>query len=184
MKFQKTSINGIEILTPKLYEDERGFFFESYNNRIFNKGIGSNINFVQDNHSKSLRGTLRGLHYQIPPKAQAKLIRVIKGEIFDVVVDLRRLSKTFGKWIGVNLSEHNNKQLWVPEGFAHGFLVMSETAECLYKTTEYYSPEHERGIIWNDKYLNINWPCDFNKILISEKDLNNQKFKELDYFYD
>ena len=182
MKAYKTSMDGLRILIPKIYKDERGFFFESYNNRTFNQEIGSNINFVQDNHSKSSKGTLRGLHYQIPPRAQGKLIRVIRGEIFDVVVDLRRLSKTFGKWIGVNLSEHNNKQLWVPEGFAHGFLVISDIAECLYKTTEYYSPEHERGIIWDDKELNIEWPININKILISKKDSINEKFKNVEYF--
>ena len=182
MKAHKTSIDGLKILIPKIYKDERGFFFESHNKKTFNQEIGLNINFVQDNHSKSSKGTLRGLHYQIPPKAQGKLIRVVRGEIFDVVVDLRRVSKTFGKWIGVNLSEHNNKQLWVPEGFAHGFLVISDIAECLYKTTEYYSPKHERGIIWDDRELNIQWPININKILISKKDSNNQKFKNVEYF--
>ena len=182
MKIKNTIFQGVKIFSPSLFKDKRGFFFESYNKKLFKELVGTEISFVQDNHSESSKGVLRGLHYQIPPKGQGKLVRVIKGEIFDVIVDIRKLSKTFGKWLGINISEHNKKQIWIPEGFAHGFLTISDTAECLYKTTDYYSSEHERGIIWNDENLDIKWPYDSNKIIISDKDLKNKSFKNQEYF--
>lgn len=162
MKIDKTELKDVLIMQPKVFEDDRGFFYESFNKSSFEKAISNEMQFVQDNHSKSSKGTLRGLHYQLPPKAQGKLVRVIRGEIFDVAVDIRSTSKTFGKWFGIALSESNKKQLWIPEGFAHGFLTLSKTAEVAYKTTHYYSPGHERSIIWSDPKINIKWPniCD------------------------
>lgn len=141
-----------------MFGDERGFFFESFNQKFFEEATGLQRQFVQDNHSKSQKGVLRGLHYQLPPKAQGKLIRVVQGEVFDVTVDIRKASPTFGKWVGVILSGENKKQLWIPEGFAHGYLTLSDTAEFLYKTTDFYSSELERCIAWNDPALNIDWP--------------------------
>ncbi|ECP4318323.1 dTDP-4-dehydrorhamnose 3,5-epimerase, partial [Salmonella enterica] len=148
---------------------ERGFFMESFNQKVFEEAVGRKIEFVQDNHSKSTKGVLRGLHYQVEPYAQGKLVRCIAGEVFDVAVDIRKDSETFGKWVGVNISSENKRQLWIPEGFAHGFLVLSDSADFLYKTSNYYSPIHERGIVWNDPTININWPINIDKIL-SEKD--------------
>ncbi|EIE5778043.1 dTDP-4-dehydrorhamnose 3,5-epimerase, partial [Salmonella enterica] len=136
--------------------DERGFFMESFNQKVFEEAVGRKIEFVQDNHSKSTKGVLRGLHYQVEPYAQGKLVRCIAGEVFDVAVDIRKDSETFGKWVGVNISSENKRQLWIPEGFAHGFLVLSDSADFLYKTSNYYSPIHERGIVWNDPTININ----------------------------
>jgi len=158
MKVTPLSIPDVLMIEPQVFGDERGFFFESFNQAQFEKATGLNINFVQDNHSKSVKGVLRGLHYQIPPKAQGKLVRVIQGEVFDVAVDLRQSSSTFGQWVGEVLSEENKKQLWIPEGFAHGFLTLSDTAEFLYKTTDYYSPMYERSILWSDKAIDIKWP--------------------------
>ena len=157
MKATLSAIPDVVILEPKVFGDERGFFFESFNARAFEQATGLKREFVQDNHSKSAKNVLRGLHYQLE-KPQGKLVRVVQGEVFDVSVDLRKSSQTFGRWVGVLLSADNKKQLWVPEGFAHGFLVLSETAEFLYKTTDYYAPEYERGLLWNDPALGIDWP--------------------------
>lgn len=153
----RLAIPDIVLIEPKVFGDDRGFFFESFNQIRFEQAIGRKINFVQDNHSKSVKNVLRGLHYQIQ-HPQGKLVRVIAGEVFDVAVDIRKSSPTFGKWVGEILSAENKKQLWVPEGFAHGFLVISDSAEFLYKTTDYWYPEHERCINWNDPSINICWP--------------------------
>ena len=158
MKVLETKIPGLLIIEPKVFGDERGFFFESYNEQVFNEAAAISPRFVQDNHSKSVKGVLRGLHYQLPPRAQGKLVRVVQGEVFDVAVDIRKDSPTYGQWVGEVLSADNKKQLWIPPGFAHGFLTLSDTAEFLYKTTDAWSPEHERAIIWNDATLNIDWP--------------------------
>ncbi len=152
-----TTIPDVLILEPQVFGDDRGFFFESFNAKTFEQATGLKRDFVQDNHSKSAKNVLRGLHYQIQ-NPQGKLVRVTQGEVFDVAVDLRKSSKTFGQWVGVHLSAENKKQLWVPEGFAHGFVVLSETAEFLYKTTDYYASEYERSLLWNDPALGINWP--------------------------
>jgi len=159
MNATPTAIPEVLILEPKVFGDDRGFFFESFNARAFEQATGLKPEFVQDNHSKSARNVLRGLHYQIQ-HPQGKLVRVVRGEVFDVAVDLRKSSKTFGQWVGTRLSAENNKQLWVPEGFAHGFVVLSETAEFLYKTTDYYAPEYERSLLWNDPALGIDWPIE------------------------
>lgn len=169
MNVIKTEIPDVLIFEPKVFSDERGFFMESFNQKVFEEAVGRKIEFVQDNHSKSTKGVLRGLHYQVEPYAQGKLVRCIAGEVFDVAVDIRKDSETFGKWVGVNISSENKRQLWIPEGFAHGFLVLSDSADFLYKTSNYYSPVHERGIVWNDPTININWPINIDKIL-SEKD--------------
>ena len=155
-----TAIPEVLILEPKVFGDARGFFFESFNARDFAQATGLNVEFVQDNHSKSARGVLRGLHYQIQ-HAQGKLVRVVQGEMFDVAVDLRRASPTFGQWVGERLSADNHRQLWVPPGFAHGFVVLSESAEFLYKTTDYWYPEYERSLLWSDPAVGIDWPIDF-----------------------
>lgn len=152
-----TNIPDVLMIEPKFFGDERGFFFESFNQREFESAINQSVRFVQDNHSKSKRGVLRGLHYQLE-HTQGKLVRVTKGAVFDVVVDLRQSSATFAQWVGVELSEHNRKQLWIPSGFAHGFLVLSDEAEFLYKTTDYYHPQSEQSIVWNDTTLKIQWP--------------------------
>ena len=154
----RTALADVCILEPKVFGDARGFFYESFNARAFEAATGLNPTFVQDNHSKSAKGVLRGMHYQLQ-QPQGKLVRVVQGEVFDVVVDIRRSSPTFGKWVGVNLSAENQRQLWVPVGFAHGFLVLTETAEFLYKTTDYYAPPHERSILWNDPEIGIEWPA-------------------------
>lgn len=170
MKAIETKIPGLLIIEPKVFGDERGFFFESYNETAFNEATGVSPRFVQDNHSKSVKGVLRGLHYQLPPKAQGKLVRVVQGEVFDVAVDIRKGSPTYGQWVGEILSADNKKQLWIPPGFAHGFLTLSDTAEFLYKTTDYWSPEHERAIIWNDATLNIDWPLNGRQPTLAAKD--------------
>ncbi|EHZ2794961.1 dTDP-4-dehydrorhamnose 3,5-epimerase [Escherichia coli] len=168
MNVIKTEIPDVLIFEPKVFGDERGFFMESFNQKVFEEAVGRKVEFVQDNHSKSSKGVLRGLHYQLEPYAQGKLVRCVVGEVFDVAVDIRKSSPTFGKWGGVNLSAENKRQLWIPEGFAHGFLVLSEIAEFVYKTTNYYHPESEGCIKWDDSFLMIDWP---NKpIAISEKD--------------
>lgn len=164
MKIAATNLPDIFVLEPVVHGDERGFFFESFNQKRFEEAIGRKTQFVQDNHSRSVKGVLRGLHYQIT-QPQAKLIRALQGEIFDVAVDLRRHSATFGKWSGTVLSAENKKQMWVPEGFAHGFVVTSETAEILYKVTDYYAPQHERSLLWNDAAIAIAWPLDGAPIL-------------------
>ena len=168
MNVIKTAIPDVLIFEPKVFGDERGFFFESFNHKLFEEAVGYPVTFVQDNHSKSSKGVLRGLHYQLPPHAQGKLVRCVAGEVFDVAVDIRKSSPTFGKWVGVHLSEENKRQLWIPEGFAHGFMTLSETAEFLYKTTNYYHPQSDRSILWNDKNLSINWPS--NETILSKKD--------------
>jgi dTDP-4-dehydrorhamnose 3,5-epimerase len=164
-----------------VFGDERGFFYESFNQITFRSLTGLDVNFVQDNHSKSQQGVLRGLHYQTQ-QAQGKLVRVVKGEVFDVVVDLRQSSSTFGQWEGITLSEENFRQVWVPEGFAHGFLVLSETAEFLYKTTDFYAPEHERCIKWDDPRLAIEWPSLGLEIQVSAKDQQGKAFTDAEYF--
>ena len=157
MKATPTAIPDVLVIEPRVFGDARGFFYESFNSKAFDEAVGRHVEFVQDNHSRSAKGVLRGLHYQIQ-QPQGKLVRVVRGAVFDVAVDIRKSSPTFGKWVGVELSEDNHRQLWVPEGFAHGFLVLSETAEFLYKTTDYYAPVHERGLRWNDPTLAIDWP--------------------------
>jgi dTDP-4-dehydrorhamnose 3,5-epimerase len=164
------SIPEVILFEPKVFGDERGFFFESFNQARFEAAVGHRVTFVQDNHSKSAKGVLRGLHYQMQ-QPQGKLVRVAQGEVFDVAVDLRKSSPTFGRWVGALLSGDNKHQLWVPPGFAHGFVVLSDTAEFLYKTTDYYAPAHERSLLWNDPALGIQWPMQSEPIL-SEKDRN------------
>ena len=159
MNIIDTAIPDVKIIEPKVFGDERGFFYESFNQRRFNDAIGRNVNFVQDNHSRSARNVLRGLHYQIA-HPQGKLVRVVQGAVYDVVVDLRRSSATFGEHVGLELSADNKRMCWVPEGFAHGFVVLSDSAEFLYKTTDYWYPEHERCLFWNDPAVNIGWPFD------------------------
>ena len=158
MKATRLAIPDVVLIEPKVFGDARGFFFESFNQKAFNDATGTNHQFVQDNHSRSSRGVLRGLHYQIQ-QAQGKLVRVARGAVFDVAVDIRRSSPTFGQWVGAQLSEDNQHQLWVPPGFAHGFVVLSESADFLYKTTDYYAPQHERSIAWNDPSIAIAWPA-------------------------
>jgi len=181
MKITPTAIPDVLIFEPKVFGDERGFFLESFNQRQFEQAVGRTVSFVQDNHSKSAKNVLRGLHYQIQPP-QGKLVRVVQGEVFDVAVDIRKSSPTFGKWVGVLLSAENKKQLWVPEGFAHGFLVLSETAEFLYKTTDYYAPQHERSIVWNDPTLKIDWPLAANQPVLAAKDAAGTSFNQAEYF--
>lgn len=181
MKIMPLKIPEVLLIEPEVYFDDRGFFFESFNQQEFTNLTGIKASFVQDNHSRSKKNVLRGLHYQIPPKAQGKLVRVTTGRVFDVAVDLRKSSKTFGQWVGVELSARNKKQLWIPEGFAHGFLTLSSIAECLYKTTEYFSKEHERFISWNDPDLNIRWPITFTPDL-SQKDRKVQRMKHAEVF--
>ena len=158
MQVQRLAIPDVLLITPKVFEDERGFFYESFNQKVFDEAVGRPVTFVQDNHSKSAKGVLRGLHYQLPPKAQGKLVRVVRGAVFDVAVDIRRDSPTFGKWVSAELSEENRAQLWIPEGFAHGFQSLREGTEMLYKATDFYAPSHEGGISWNDPLLQIDWP--------------------------
>lgn len=174
MKVERLNISDVLVLEPTVFGDDRGFFFESFNQRRFDEVIGRSVSFVQDNHSRSSRGVLRGLHYQVK-QAQGKLLRVIQGEIFDVAVDIRRSSPTFGTWVGETLSAENKKQMWVPEGFAHGFLVMSDVAEVLYKTTDFYAKEHERCIVWNDPSIGIKWPLSVEPLL-SPKDIAGARF--------
>ncbi len=174
-------INGLVVLEPRVHEDDRGFFLESYNEEQFNEIIGQNVNFVQDNQSKSNEGVLRGLHYQAPPFDQGKLIRVLNGEIYDIVLDLRKKSDSFGKWFGIHLTSENFKQLWIPAGFAHGFNTLSHTAVVAYKTSNYYSKSHERCIIWNDSTLSIDWKVRKGPYL-SDKDQLGVKFKDAEYF--
>ena len=164
MQASPLAIPEVVLLEPKVFGDDRGFFFESFNQKAFEEAIGRPVNFVQDNHSRSAKNVLRGLHYQIK-NAQGKLVRVTAGEVFDVAVDIRKSSPTFGQWVGAILSAENKKQLWVPEGFAHGFVVLSESADFLYKTTDYYAPEHERAIIWNDPQIAIAWPEGIQPVL-------------------
>ena len=181
MKVTPCVISDVLLIEPKVFGDDRGFFFESFNQRDFREASGLVLNFVQDNHSKSARNVLRGLHYQIQ-QPQGKLVRVLSGEVFDVAVDLRRGSKTFGCWVGELLSADNKRQLWIPPGMAHGFVVLSETAEFLYKTTDYWAPEFERCIAWNDPTLAINWPQQSGESLLSAKDAKGQAFLQAEVF--
>jgi dTDP-4-dehydrorhamnose 3,5-epimerase len=169
MKVTPTSIADVLVIEPRVFGDSRGFFLESFNQRQFNDATGTDFSFVQDNHSRSAKNVLRGLHYQVG-QPQGKLVRVVRGAVFDVAVDIRQSSPTFGQWVGVELSEDNHRQLWVPPGLAHGFLVLSDSAEFLYKTTDYYAPEQERCIVWNDPTLEIAWPLEGNSPLLSGKD--------------
>ncbi|MFM5387964.1 dTDP-4-dehydrorhamnose 3,5-epimerase [Aeromonas veronii] len=182
MNVIKTSIPDVLIFEPKVFGDERGFFFESFNHNLFEEAVGYPVNFVQDNHSKSSKGVLRGLHYQLPPHAQGKLVRCVAGEVFDVAVDIRKSSPTFGQWIGVHLSGENKRQLWIPEGFAHGFVTLSDTAEFLYKTTNYYCVASDRGIAWNDEQLAVVWPIEGMNLTLSDKDQKQPSFKQAEYF--
>jgi dTDP-4-dehydrorhamnose 3,5-epimerase len=168
MKTIPTRLAEVLIIEPKVFGDARGFFFESFNQRAFAQATGLDLNFVQDNHSRGSRAVLRGLHYQIQ-QPQGKLVRVVRGAVFDVAVDVRRSSPNFGRWVGVELSEDNQRQLWVPPGFAHGFVVTSESADFLYKATDYYAPEHERCIVWNDPAIGIDWPLQ-TELQLSAKD--------------
>lgn len=169
MNYTRLEIPDVILLEPKVYSDDRGFFFESFNHNNFEKIINQKVNFVQDNQSCSHKGVLRGLHYQLNPKAQGKLIRIISGEVFDVAVDIRKNSPTFGRWVGAILSAENKKQLWIPAGFAHGFLSLADSSQMLYKTTDYYAPTFERSIIWSDSIIAINWP-DVDNLKIADKD--------------
>ncbi|MFM0051914.1 dTDP-4-dehydrorhamnose 3,5-epimerase [Caballeronia grimmiae] len=175
-----TALPEVKIIEPKVFGDARGFFYESFNAREFAEQVEAGVEFMQDNHSRSAKGVLRGLHYQIQ-HAQGKLVRVVEGEVFDVAVDIRKSSPNFGKWVGVNLSEQNHRQLWVPPGFAHGFVVLSESAQFLYKTTDYWYPEFERSLLWNDADVGIEWPIDFEPMLAA-KDAAGRKLSEAEVF--
>ena len=180
MRAVETKLPGVLLIEPKVFGDERGFFFESFNRRDFTTAVGSDSDFVQDNHSRSARHVLRGLHYQIK-QPQGKLVRVVAGEVYDVAVDIRRASPTFGRWFGLHLSAENKKMLWIPAGFAHGFVVLSDHAEFLYKTTDYWAPEHERCIVWNDPDLAIAWPLQ-GEPLLSAKDAAGKPFRDAEVF--
>ena len=182
MKVRSLSIPDILLIEPKVFMDDRGFFFESFNQTNFEKRTNLSPTIVQENHSKSIKGTLRGLHYQLPPKAQDKLVRVVRGEIYDVAVDIRKRSSTFGKWVGEKLSEKNKKQIWIPKGFAHGFLALSEIAEVIYKTTDYYAPQYERCIRWDDPKLSIDWNFKGLNLLLSNKDKKGELIQNLQVF--
>jgi len=179
MQIIKTKIPEVLIIEPRVFSDERGYFIESWNQKEFNEAVGREVHFVQDNHSRSTKGVLRGLHYQIK-QPQGKLLRCVVGEVFDVAVDIRKSSPTFGQWVGVNLSAENKRQFWVPEGFAHGFLVLSECAELLYKVTDYYTPEYERCICWDDLILAIDWPSGLSPVQ-STKDAQAPDFSAVEY---
>ena len=175
-----TALPEVKIIEPKVFGDARGFFYESFNGKEFTEQVEPGIEFVQDNHSRSSKGVLRGLHYQIR-HAQGKLVRVVEGEVFDVAVDIRKQSPNFGKWVGVVLSNDNHRQLWVPPGFAHGFVVLSDAAQFLYKTTDYWFPEHERSIVWNDPEIGIEWPIDFEPLLAA-KDAAGKRLSEAEVY--
>jgi dTDP-4-dehydrorhamnose 3,5-epimerase len=179
LKVTPTAIPNVLLIEPSVFGDKRGFFFESFNQKNFNEATGIDVNFVQDNHSRSANGVLRGLHYQVQ-QPQGKLMRVVRGAVFDVAVDIRKCSPTFGEWVGVELSEENQRQMWVPAGFAHGFAVLSESADFLYKATDYYAPDSERCIIWNDLVLDIRWPPNLTPKL-SAKDMAGQPFADLQF---
>ncbi len=180
MNVIETAIPEILVIEPTVFGDDRGFFYESFNQRTWKDKTGLECDFVQDNHSKSIRGVLRGLHYQIR-QPQGKLVRAVVGEVYDVAVDIRKSSPTFGKWVGAHLSAENKKQLWIPAGFAHGFVVLSDVAEFLYRTTDYYAPEHERCIIWNDPQLAVDWPMEGEPVL-SGKDVLGTLFKDAEVY--
>lgn len=181
MKVIKTNIPDVLVFEPKVFGDERGFFYESFNDKVFQEATGEKINFVQDNHSKSVKNVLRGLHYQTE-HVQGKLVRVTHGEVFDVAVDLRRSSATFGQWVGQRLSSDNKHMMWVPPYFAHGFLVLSETAEFLYKTTDFYSPQHEQSLKWDDTNVGVNWPLGDDFPALSDKDRVGLSFHDIPTF--
>lgn len=181
MKIINTEIPDVLLIEPQVFGDERGFFYESFNERVFLEKTGILPHFVQDNHSRSSKNVLRGLHYQIQ-QPQGKLVRVVVGEVFDVAVDLRNSSTTFGQWVGVHLSAENKHQLWIPPGFAHGFLVLSEYADFLYKTTDYYAPEYDRTILWNDPDLAISWPIEKDEPIVSAKDKVGKLFLEAEVY--
>ena len=182
MKATPLAIPEVILFEPKVFGDDRGFFFESFNQRSFEEAVGRPVHFVQDNHSRSARHVLRGLHYQMAPRAQGKLVRVVQGEVFDVAVDVRRSSSSFGQWVGAHLSAANKCQLWIPEGFAHGFVTLSDSAEFLYKTTDFYAPEAERAIIWNDAQLAIDWPLNGEMPVLSGKDQVAPRFADAEVF--
>ncbi len=181
MEIKHLEIQGALLLEPSIHPDARGYFFESYCKREFDEAVGTQVDFVQDNQSKSLKGVLRGLHYQLKPRAQGKLVRVISGEVFDVIVDIRRESPTFGRWIGERLSAENKKQLWIPEGCAHGILTLSDYSEFIYKTTDYYAPEYERVIHWDDPDIAVVWPP-VSEIKLSKKDQESVYFRDAELF--
>jgi dTDP-4-dehydrorhamnose 3,5-epimerase len=181
VKVSATAIPEVLIFEPRVFGDQRGFFMESFNQKVFDEAVGSHVAFLQDNHSRSSKGVLRGLHYQIR-QPQGKLVRVTRGAVFDVAVDIRKASPTFGRWVGVELSEDNQRQLWVPVGFAHGFLVLSDTADFLYKTTDYYAPAHERCIVWDDKSIDIQWPRLDEGPTLSDKDRRGHEFTSAPVF--
>jgi dTDP-4-dehydrorhamnose 3,5-epimerase len=182
MQVTSTALDGVLIIEPKVFGDARGFFMESFNQKDFDDAVGSPVAFVQDNHSRSGKGVLRGLHYQLDPHAQGKLVRVTQGKVFDVAVDLRRSSPTLGRWVGVELSGDNHRQLWIPPGFGHGFVVLSDSADFLYKTTQYYRPAAERCIRWDDAQLAIAWPEIGSPPLVSAKDAAGKPFQKADLF--
>jgi dTDP-4-dehydrorhamnose 3,5-epimerase len=179
MKVTPTTIEGVLILEPRVFGDSRGYFFESFNQKVFDDAVGKSVRFVQDNHSRSAKGVLRGLHYQLPPHAQGKLVRVTNGAVFDVAVDIRRDSNTFGSWVGVELNSENHHQLWIPPGLAHGFLVLSDNVDFMYKTTDYYAPQSERSLKWNDQDLAIAWPDVGVAPVLSAKDAVAPPLKDL-----
>ncbi len=182
MKVTSTAIPDLLVIEPKVFGDSRGFFYESFNQQAFNQATGLDVQFVQDNHSRSSKGVLRGLHYQLPPHAQGKLVRCTRGAVWDVAVDIRKSSPTFGKWVGIELTEENHKQFWIPPGFAHGFVVLGDTTDFLYKTTDYYAPAHERCIAWNEEALGILWPLTKYSIEVpqlSSKDLLGTSLSEV-----
>ena len=174
--------NDLFSIQPKIFGDNRGYFLERFNSKVLESALGQSINFVQQNESHSSMGVLRGMHYQLPPKAQDKLVRVVRGEIYDVAVDIRKGSSTFGKWVGEKLSEKNKKQIWIPKGFAHGFLALSEIAEVIYKTTDYYAPQYERCIRWDDPKLSIDWNFKGLNLLLSNKDKKGELIQNLQVF--
>ncbi|MDH0201871.1 dTDP-4-dehydrorhamnose 3,5-epimerase [Comamonas aquatica] len=182
MKATPTRIPDVMVVEPKVFGDARGFFYESFNQVAFNAATGTAFTFVQDNHSRSSQGVLRGLHYQLPPHAQGKLVRVVRGAVWDVAVDIRQGSPTFGQWVGQELTEDNHKQFWIPPGFAHGFVVLSESADFLYKTTNYYAPQSDRGIAWNDPDLDIAWPNLGMDFVLSDKDRQQPALRQAEVF--
>ena len=182
MQVTSLAIEDVKLFEPKVFGDSRGYFYESFNQKVFEQAVGRQVSFKQDNQSSSTKGVLRGLHYQLPDKAQGKLVRVVTGSVFDVAVDIRKSSPTFGQWVGAVLSEENKHQLWIPEGFAHGFLTLSEMAVVLYKATDFYAPMLERSIIWNDADLAVEWPAEGLEVQVSEKDAKGLNFKAAEVF--
>lgn len=182
MKVTPTAIPDVMVVEPKVFGDARGFFYESFNQQAFNVATGTDFEFVQDNHSRSSKGVLRGLHYQLPPHAQGKLVRVVRGAVWDVAVDIRQGSPTFGRWVAEELTEYSHKQFWIPPGFAHGFVVLSESADFLYKTTNYYAPQSDRGVAWNDPEIAIPWPDLGMEWLLSDKDRQQPLLQDAEVF--